>query len=174
MLPDRPSGPCTEPSSDMTKLLRTQPRSTGAGYRYSSTRSVSPRVRAAPPSGLKISCTAPSLHAIRRSLVCTASVERASRARNRWSREDHLARWKGSSLALGVVQVRASQGRRRRDTGSYPDRGERREVRAWAARSVKRFGFHGTRAHEIVDLSVLDELQQTPLLPPGDRSQHVL
>jgi hypothetical protein len=54
--------------------------------------------------------------------------------------------WKGSSLALGVVQVRASQGRRGRDTGSYVDRGERREMRAWAARSVKRFPFQGTRA----------------------------
>jgi hypothetical protein len=53
--------------------------------------------------------------------------------------------WKGSSLALGDVQVRASQGRRGRDTGSYVDRGERREVRAWAARSVKRFPFQGTR-----------------------------
>jgi hypothetical protein len=39
---------------------------------------------------------------------------------------------------VGVVQVRASQGRRGRDTGSYADRGERREVRAWAARTVKR------------------------------------
>ena len=33
---------------------------------------------------------------------------------------------------FGVVQVRASQG----GTGSYVDRGERREVRAWAARNV--------------------------------------
>jgi hypothetical protein len=55
-----------------------------------------------------------------------------------------LVPWKGSSLALGDVQVRASQGRRGRDTGSYVDRGERREVRAWAARSVKRFPFQGT------------------------------
>jgi hypothetical protein len=57
-------------------------------------------------------------------------------------------------LALGVVQVRAcrrkatrrvdTQGRRGRDTGSYVDRGERREVRAWAARSAKRFPFRGT------------------------------
>jgi hypothetical protein len=44
----------------------------------------------------------------------------------------------------GVVQVRASQGRRGRDTGSYVDRGERREVRAWAARAVKRPGRHDT------------------------------
>jgi hypothetical protein len=43
-----------------------------------------------------------------------------------------------SSFAVGVVQVRAAQGRRGRDTGSYVDRGERREVRAWAARTVKR------------------------------------
>jgi pimeloyl-ACP methyl ester carboxylesterase len=65
-----------------------------------------------------------------------------------------LVSWNPSSFALGVVQVRAcrrkatrgvdTQGRRRRDTGSYVDRGERREVRAWAARSVKRLGFHGT------------------------------
>ena len=55
-----------------------------------------------------------------------------------------LVPWNPSSFALGVVQVRASQGRRGRDTGSYVDRGERREVRAWAARSVKRLGFHGT------------------------------
>src|SRR6476469_1277981 len=34
------------------------------------------------------------------------------------------------------VQVRASQGRRGRDTGSYLDRGERREVRAWASRNT--------------------------------------
>jgi len=56
-----------------------------------------------------------------------------------------LVPWKGSSLALGDVQVRASQGRRGRDTGSYPDRGERREVRAWAPRSAKRFPFQDTR-----------------------------
>jgi hypothetical protein len=56
-----------------------------------------------------------------------------------------LVSWNPSSFALGVVQVRASQGRRGRDTGSYVDRGERREVRAWAAPSVKRLGFHGTR-----------------------------
>src|SRR6476620_8022515 len=43
----------------------------------------------------------------------------------------------GSSLALGDVQVCASQGRRGRNTGSYVDRGERREVRAWAPRSAK-------------------------------------
>jgi hypothetical protein len=49
-----------------------------------------------------------------------------------------------SSFALGVVQVRASQGRRGRDTGSYVDREERSEVRAWAARSVNRFRFHST------------------------------
>jgi hypothetical protein len=55
-----------------------------------------------------------------------------------------LVSWNLSSFALGVVQVRASQGRRGRDTGSYVDRGERREVRAWAARSVKRLGFHDT------------------------------
>jgi hypothetical protein len=50
-----------------------------------------------------------------------------------------------SSFAVGVVQVRASQGRRGRDTGSYVDRGERREVRAWAARTVKRLRRHGTK-----------------------------
>src|SRR4029450_537882 len=55
-----------------------------------------------------------------------------------------LVPWNLSSFALGVVQVRASQGRRGRDTGSYVDRGERSEVRAWAARSVKRLGFCGT------------------------------
>ena len=49
-----------------------------------------------------------------------------------------------SSVAFGVVQVRASQGRRGRDTGSYRDRGERREVRAWAARNVTRLGRHDT------------------------------
>jgi hypothetical protein len=48
------------------------------------------------------------------------------------------------SFAVGVVQVRASQGRRGRDTGSYVDRGERREVRAWAARTVKRLRTHDT------------------------------
>jgi hypothetical protein len=32
----------------------------------------------------------------------------------------------------------------REDTGSYHDRGERREVRAWAPRSAKRFPFQGT------------------------------
>ena len=53
--------------------------------------------------------------------------------------------WSLSSFALGVVQVRASQGRRGRDTGSYRDRGERREVRAWAAPSVKRLRLRGTR-----------------------------
>src|SRR5205823_15053624 len=40
-------------------------------------------------------------------------------------------------FALGVVQVRASQGRRGRDVGPYRDWGERCEVRAWAARNVK-------------------------------------
>ena len=50
-----------------------------------------------------------------------------------------------SSFAVGVVQVRASQGRRGRDTGSYVDRGERREVRAWAARTVKRLRRHDTK-----------------------------
>src|SRR5687768_5267662 len=64
MLPERPSGPCTEPSSDMTKLLRTQPRPSGAGWRYSSTRSESLRIRTAPSSGLKINCTVPSSHVI--------------------------------------------------------------------------------------------------------------
>jgi hypothetical protein len=69
-----------------------------------------------------------------------------------------LVSWNPSSFALGVVQVRAcrrkatrgvdTQGRRGRDTGSYVDRGERREVRAWAARSVKRLGFHGTSVVE--------------------------
>ena len=63
---------------------------------------------------------------------------------HRLVREASLVPWKGSSLALGDVQVRASQGRRGRDTGSYVDRGERREVRAWAARSVPRFPFQGT------------------------------
>ena len=57
-----------------------------------------------------------------------------------------------SSFAVGVVQVRAcrrkatrgvdTQGRRGRDTGSYADRGERREVRAWAARAVKELRRH--------------------------------
>ena len=61
------------------------------------------------------------------------------------SRRRTLVPWKGSSLALGDVQVCASQGRRGRDTGSYLGRGERREVRAWAPRSVKRFPFQGTR-----------------------------
>ena len=58
--------------------------------------------------------------------------------------ELQLVPWKGSSLALGDVQVRTSQGRRGRDTGSYPDRGERHEVRAGAPPSVKRFPFQGT------------------------------
>ena len=49
-----------------------------------------------------------------------------------------------SSFAVGVVQVRASQGRRGRDTGSYADRGERREVRAWAVRTVERLRRHDT------------------------------
>ena len=62
-----------------------------------------------------------------------------------WSKQLSLVPWKGSSLTLGDVQVRASQGRRGRDTGSYRDRGERREVRARAPRSVKRFPFQGTR-----------------------------
>ena len=48
--------------------------------------------------------------------------------------------WSLSSFAVGVVQVRGSQGRRGRDTGSYVDRGERREVRAWAARTVRNLG----------------------------------
>ena len=48
------------------------------------------------------------------------------------------------SFAFGVVQVRASQGRRGRHTGSYADRGERREVRDWAARNVKLPGRHDT------------------------------
>jgi hypothetical protein len=52
--------------------------------------------------------------------------------------------WSLSSFAVGVVQVRASQGRRGRDTGPYVDRGERREVRAWAARTVKRLRLRGT------------------------------
>ena len=55
-----------------------------------------------------------------------------------------LVSWSLSSFAVGVVQVRASQGRRGRDTGSYVDRGERREVRAWAARSVKRLRLRDT------------------------------
>jgi hypothetical protein len=60
---------------------------------------------------------------------------------------DHLVRLVPcllSSFAVGVVQVRASQGRRGRDTGSYADRGERREVRTWAARTVKRLRRHDT------------------------------
>ncbi len=80
----------------------------------------------------------------------TAKVKDSDMARS-------LVPWKGSSLALGGVQVRAcrrrkatrcvdTQGRRGRDTGSYVDRGERREVRAWAARSVKRFPFQGLGA----------------------------
>ena len=48
------------------------------------------------------------------------------------------------SFTFGVVRVRASQGRRGRHTGSYVDRGERREVRAWAARNVKRSRRHDT------------------------------
>ena len=58
--------------------------------------------------------------------------------------DGRLVSWNLSSFALGVVQVRASQGRRGRDTGSYVDRGERGEVRAWAVRSVKRLRFHAT------------------------------
>src|SRR6476646_5065588 len=50
-----------------------------------------------------------------------------------------------SSFAVGVVQVRPSQGRRGRNTGSYVDRGERREVRAWATRTVKRLRGHDTK-----------------------------
>jgi hypothetical protein len=67
--------------------------------------------------------------------------------------------WSLSSFAVGVVQVRAcrrkatrgvdTQGRRGRDTGSYVDRGERREVRAWAARSVKRLRLRDTRSAAI-------------------------
>jgi hypothetical protein len=45
-------------------------------------------------------------------------------------------------LALGDVQEGG--------TGSYPDRGERREVRAWAPRSVKRFPFQGTSDHDVL------------------------
>jgi hypothetical protein len=62
--------------------------------------------------------------------------------------------WSLSSFAVGVVQMRACRrkatrgvdtpGRRGRDTGSYIDRGERREVRAWAARTVKRLRLRGT------------------------------
>jgi hypothetical protein len=75
-------------------------------------------------------------------------------------RYDLLVSWNPGCFALEVVQVRGSQGRREshcgsgatsspcgeqcRDTGSYGDRGERREVRAWAAPSVKRPGFRGT------------------------------
>ena len=55
-----------------------------------------------------------------------------------------LVSWSLSSFAVGVVQVRASQCRRGRDTGSYVDRGERREVRAWAAPSVKRLKLRDT------------------------------
>jgi hypothetical protein len=40
-------------------------------------------------------------------------------------------------VRFGGVQVRASQGRRGRDTGSYLDRGERSEVRAWASRKPR-------------------------------------
>src|SRR5207342_2926308 len=43
-------------------------------------------------------------------------------------------------VRFGGVQVRASQGRRGRDTGSYVDRGERREVRAWASRKPRERG----------------------------------
>ena len=64
---------------------------------------------------------------------------------------------------FGGVQVRASQGRRGRDTGSYLDRGERREVRAWASRNAsnrgdrlrsrgERTGGGGTQGDEITDL----------------------
>jgi hypothetical protein len=38
-----------------------------------------------------------------------------------------------------------------RDTGSYVDRGERREVRAWAARTVKRLRLRGTRVSLMTD-----------------------
>ena len=65
--------------------------------------------------------------------------------RNAELRAVTLVSWSLSSFAVGVVQVRASQGRRGRDTGSYVDRGERREVRAWAARTVKRLRLRGTR-----------------------------
>jgi hypothetical protein len=60
----------------------------------------------------------------------------------------YLVSWSLSSFAVGVVQVRASQGRRGRDTGSYVDRGERREVRAWAARTVKRLRLRDTSGLE--------------------------
>jgi hypothetical protein len=69
--------------------------------------------------------------------------------------------WSLSSFAVGVVQVRASQGRRGRNTGSYVDRGARREVRAWAARTVKRLGLRGTRT----SLRVLDTHANS--VPPG-------
>jgi hypothetical protein len=59
--------------------------------------------------------------------------------------------WSLSSFTVGVVQVRASQVRRGRDTGSYVDRGERREVRAWAARTVKRLRLRGTRVSLMTD-----------------------
>jgi hypothetical protein len=42
------------------------------------------------------------------------------------------------------VHRKADEGR---DTGSYVDRGERREVRAWAARTVKRLRLHDTRPY---------------------------
>ena len=63
-----------------------------------------------------------------------------------WSAAERPVSCLLSSFAVGVVQVRASQGRRGRDTGSYADRGERREVRAWAARTVKRPRRHDTRS----------------------------
>jgi LuxR family maltose regulon positive regulatory protein len=85
----------------------------------------------------------------------TARKERRQRGGGYWvayrtaaghQYKKYLVPWKGSSLTLGDVQVRASQGRRGRNTGSYADRGERREVRAWAPPSVKRFPFQGTRS----------------------------
>ena len=75
-------------------------------------------------------------------------VEDVGDSRSESCRSGHLrtelVSWSLSSFAVGVVQVRASQGRRGRDTGSYVDRGERREVRAWAARSVKRLRLRDT------------------------------
>ena len=85
-----------------------------------------------------------------------ALSERPGRTPSRWSRPRKflstcrtLVSYLLGSFAVGVVQVRASQGRRGRDTGSYVDRGERREVRAWAARTVKRPRRHGTRASSV-------------------------
>jgi hypothetical protein len=87
--------------------------------------------------------------------VPPAPMKMASSSEHRSERSEQLVSWSLSSFAVGVVQVRAcrrkatrgvdTQGRRGRDTGSYVDRGERREVRAWAARSIKRLRLRDTR-----------------------------